>query len=452
MKVSQMKMITAELARAYMVMGVKKELLHRARMQKRWDIAKQLKIEISNFKKFSLSFIGESGIGKTEGIIQVATELHIPLYMFRVGEFVDNGDLQGMPKVRMKGNREVTMNMLPGFYPQAMVDEDGNDRLRNDGGIMYDYESNSDVIENFEELYDYYEGDVNQAPGCIIFFDELNRVAAPDVKQGLFRTFERYAIGSYQFPETSLLITATNPNTVDYSVDDIMEEKAFKTRFAHIEVKGDNKELAQHFEANNYNPYIVQLVKSHPEDINPEGEFYDLNIVCTSRNVDFMNTIMEYTNIQSLDYDLFAEMAAGILNPTVAAHLLSIIEDGTVTKVTGEEIITNYDSVREHILNATENGENDDFLNNAKDSFLTIVTDKNRVVTNYDDSLNQVDAGKFDLIANENNICQFFRDMPPEFRTAMVDEIARHDKIHPIFGKMNEFYEIISQDYEFYEQ
>lgn len=345
---------------------------------------------VESFKPFSINLMGEAGIGKTAIVKSVATDLHIPVYVFNPSQWVDNSDIQGMPFKVMKDGRERTILALPEFFPDYVRDEEGNHVFTESGDLMVNFYQNKNYIANYRKVNQYYlekypekyaknpEMAINEAGACMVFFDELNRVVAEDVKQALFQVFIEMKLTNYEFPVGTTLVAASNPNTTDYSVSPIFEERAFKDRFVHLTVETSLADFNAYAKKINMHWSIISHVNAQPESLITKGEEYNLDIAPSPRSWEFVNTLVKFTNFPNLDRDVFTEAIAGVVGLEHATAYMTTFESGGEKVPTGEEIVLGYEDVRDYVTKAIENGRQD-YLNQVKDNFLTAILDKDAV-------------------------------------------------------------------------
>lgn len=433
MNISEMKQTIKAIMKPVMEIGLKQDQRKLALQRGDWETAQKIKEELKNYKKPSISAIGEAGIGKTEAVVQVATELGIPCLPFRVGEFVDNGDIQGMPRIVEVNGMLTTATILPQFYPLPVLNEDGSYKLRKDGGIMYDYESIKEYIKNYDEIYEYYKGEVNEAPGLLVFYDEVNRVAGEDVKNALFKIMEEYGIGKYRYPNGSLIVAATNPNTDDYGVQAILEEKAFKTRFVHLFVEGDNNIFIDYLRNNQFHTGVINFVRQKQSEINVPGNEYDLDIKPNSRTIAFANTFIQYLKLhETLPTELFNEVMSGIVGGN-AYTLTDILNNKFKEKIEPEEIIYHYDMIENDFMALMDDGEVDRLIQ-IKDDMIDYLFS----IENSEERIKLFEE-------NKENFEKFVTNFADEYTYAFFTELTKKDmedesgveKWNQIFAKHN---------------
>lgn len=382
------------------------------------------------------------------------------------------------------------------------------------GGVMVNYAANRHYIQNYEEVNKYWfekfpekyadnpDEAINEADGAMVFFDELNRVIAEDVKQALFQIFIEQKLTNYAFPKSTFLIAASNPNTTDYSVSPIFEERAFKDRFVHLFVENSLKDFNAYTAKNDFHWSIKAHVNQYPESLMKTGEEYDLGIIPSPRSWRFVNTIVQYTDLFTLERDVFVEVIAGVLGLEHAVKYIETLEKGGEKVPNGADILTNYDEVRDLILLASDNNRQD-YMNQVKERFLEALQEKDSVHKYNLKAEKDVDGGfavaasvsdkmglqlrkdtedssvayikptealelglteaqltdlglmmvdnalgeKTFIKPNLDNIYKFFCDVNPEFRVAMIKQIiATSDAVHPVMAKHAALFEIVRTD------
>lgn len=390
----------------------------------------------SKFSLFSINLIGEGGIGKTETALTVANFLKIPLYVYNPSQWVDNADIQGMPEKLERNGRKLTINALPEKFPLHKL-VNGEVVHRKDGGKMVDFEGTKDYIKNYDLLMEYYNGDINQAPGYIVFFDELNRVVAEDVKQALFQVFIEHRLENYVFPDGGFFLAASNPNTSDYNVSNMFEERAFRDRFVHVFVENNVAGFTKYAIAEHFDDSIIEMVNSHNSALQSTGEAYDLDtlgVMPSPRSWRMINTIVSHTHMrEALEEEIFVEVLAGVIGLEWAGLYNKTLKEGSTKLPTAEEIITNYPKVRGKVVKAVENLERQDIVNQLKDDFMEAIV-----------KVENIEA--YDFKGNLENIHGFLSDLLPEYRVEIVKSIIKVKEIHPIIARHLPLYEMIKED------
>lgn len=435
----------AEVAKSKVKVGILKDKLQQAVNRKDFKAVKEIEEQLTGCVEVNIHGYGERGAGKTSGTIKGATMAKLAALYINPAQWVDSADAVGMPKITEENGKLVTKNMVRDFFPQLKLDEDGKEIIREDGGYMIDFESIKDYIANYKDLMVIYNGDINQCPGLIVIWDEFNRIVAQDVEQLMYSVMLEHKIGDYSFPNGGTFVALTNPNTADYKVSGIMEEEAMKDRFCHVSVENNISIFNGYMIQNKFNWAIKALANAHPETVQPVGEDYDLNIKPSNRSMEMMSSLLNFTNIETeLEKGDFLEMVAGLLGTTYAARLSDIMEKGAEKVPTGEEIITQYDEFRE-VVQAAKNDNRQDYLNQAKENFLSVMTEP-ETIEKYGMRATKKPDGTVIIPDSLDNVFKFFQDVPAEFRVAMVKQFVEIPKVHPVIALHQQLYNLVKED------
>lgn len=411
-----------------------------------WAQKKQLEEKLMNFRKWNVNLIGEAGGGKTFNVQLAGTKKGIPVIKQMPGQYPDNAELKGIPKEGMKNGRRVTENILPEFFPLPKLDENGDYILRKDGGIMIDYEAIKNFIVNYEELLEIYNGDVNEAPGCVFFWDEINRIAAQDVFQSTFQIFdEGDEFGNYRFPSGTIMMGACNPETGDYTVSPIFADKAYRNRFVHLFVEQDIDGVNKIMTHKKYDSRLVAAINQYPDTVLSRGEEWELDIQGSQRSYAVLESMLRHSNMEKgLKEYVFQEVVAGLFGNIQAINICKVLKDGAEKVPTGEEIITDYAKVQYLVTEAvTENRQ--DKMNQIKENFLNVIMEENNLVK-LDLVVHKDGDGKPIVPKNLDNVYAFFKDIVAEFRITIVKRLIENEKVHPVIAMHTELFELVKQD------
>jgi hypothetical protein len=411
-----------------------------------WNMKKLMEKELQNFRKWNLNLIGEAGGGKTYNIQATGTMKGIPVIKQMPGQYPDNSELKGMPEKITRNGRRTTQNVLPEFFPLPKLDDNGNYTLRKDGGIMIDYEAIKNYIVNYNDLLEFYNGDINQAPGNIFFWDEINRIAVQDVFQSTFQIFdEGDEFGNYRFPSGTIMMGACNPETGDYTVSPIFSDKAYRNRFIHLFVEQNIEGVNRILTKKKYDSRLISIVNQFPEIVLSRGEEWELDIQGSHRSVSVLESMIKHSDMENglKDY-VFQEVVAGMFGTLPAVNICKGLKEGTEKVPTGEELITDYEKVQYLVAEAV-NDNRQDKMNQIKENFLNVIMEvenieKLELVIVKDSEGNPI------IPQNLNNIYLFFKDITAEFRVAIVKQLIENEKVHPIIAMHTELFELVKQD------
>lgn len=135
----------------------------------------------------SITAIGESGIGKTSAVLDIAKEENLPVFKFNLADLSDTSDLIGFPIVKDENGKRLMTYAIPEWV----------DKL-------------------------------NSSPsGGFLFLDDYNR-SSPKLLNSIMEIVDRREFYSWKLNDNILVILSGNPDDSDYNVTS--EDEAQKTR------------------------------------------------------------------------------------------------------------------------------------------------------------------------------------------------------------------------------
>ena len=197
----------------------------------------------------STEVVGESGIGKTSSIIQLAEELNLNFVKLNLAQIEEIGDLVGFPirQFEMELNDE-----------KLWIDEHAFDEYRKLG-----YKSTSKNRMSYCPP----EWISGKTSGGILLLDDWNRA---DVRfiQAVMELIDRQQYISWKLPKDWHIILTANPDNGDYLVNSI--DTAQKTRFISANLKFDLNTWGKWAEENGLDGRCINFLLMHPELVTKE--------------------------------------------------------------------------------------------------------------------------------------------------------------------------------------
>lgn len=240
---------------------------------------------------FPLLLWGESGVGKTENVEQVARELGIGCTALLLGQ-MEPGDVLGLPRehVREDGVR-VTKHLTPNWWPK-------------------------------------------EGTKGILFLDEINR-AHRESRQAIFQLLLGRRIHEHALPEGWIIIGAANPPTDAYEVEDTYD-KAWLARFIHVACEPTADEWLQYASETGAYPSVIQTISRHKQILG-KLSCQIPQIKPTPRSWSLLSKIAP-----GLPGNLMEEVAVGCVGTEGSSLWLSLVRD-SVRPLSAEEVFDRFD-------------------------------------------------------------------------------------------------------------
>ena len=217
----------------------------------------------------SVEVIGESGIGKTSAIIQLAKEQNLSFVKLNLAQIEEIGDLVGFPIRQF----EVEINNEKTWVDEHAFDEYMKLGYSSTGLNRMSY-CPPEWISGKEE-------------GGILLLDDWNRA---DVRfiQAVMELIDRQQYISWTLPKNWHIILTANPDNGDYLVNSI--DNAQKTRFISVNLKFDIDCWGKWAEENDIDGRCINFLLMHPElvttDVNSRSVSMFFNSISSIKSFD----------------------------------------------------------------------------------------------------------------------------------------------------------------------
>jgi len=217
----------------------------------------------------STEVIGESGIGKTSAIIQLAKEQNLNFVKLNLAQIEEIGDLVGFPIRQF----EVEINNEKTWVDEHAFDEYMKLGYKSTGLNRMSY-CPPEWISGKEE-------------GGILLLDDWNRA---DVRfiQAVMELIDRQQYISWTLPKNWHIVLTANPDNGDYLVNSI--DNAQKTRFISVNLKFDIDCWGKWAEENDIDGRCINFLLMHPElvttDVNSRSVSMFFNSISSLKSFD----------------------------------------------------------------------------------------------------------------------------------------------------------------------
>lgn len=224
----------------------------------------------------SVEVIGESGIGKTSTIIQLAEELNLNFVKLNLAQIEELGDLVGFPIRQFEMVRTVINEANEKETTSTWIDEHAFDE-----SLKLGFESTG----NNRMSYCAPEWISGKTKGGILLLDDWNRA---DIRfiQAVMELIDRQTYISWSLPKDWHIVLTANPDTGDYLVNSI--DNAQKTRFISTALKFDKDCWAKWAESSKIDGRCINFVLMNPElltgDVNSRSAVMFFNSISSIPN------------------------------------------------------------------------------------------------------------------------------------------------------------------------
>jgi len=206
-------------------------------------------LQENNKPMVSTEVVGDSGIGKTSSIIQLADELGLNFVKLNLAQIEEIGDLVGFP-IRQFEMKDKTLT--------EWVDENSVEDCHKKG-----FESTGLNRMSYCPP-EWISGKTN---GGILLLDDWNRADMRFI-QAVMELIDRQQYISWKLPKDWHIILTSNPDNGDYLVNSI--DNAQKTRFISVNLKFDLKCWGKWAEENKLDGRCINFLLMHPELVTKE--------------------------------------------------------------------------------------------------------------------------------------------------------------------------------------
>lgn len=267
--------------------------------------------------------VGESGIGKTQIIEQIARRRKMRVCTIRTAHYGLMG--AGIPS---------TKQTKPGFFDIVVPS----------------------VFPNPDEP-------------SIVLFDELNQGLQHAIAM-FFSMLENGEMFNYKLPDESIVIGTMNPATAQYAVTTIENNAALRRRIKFLYIIHDFKGWLKHAESTMFHgpgsspvslnkpchPAILSYFRVKPNNIYDAGARDNNKLYCCPANIETLSA--DAYALENTGHDLFGDMAAlrysASIGTTMTAELVRHIKDNSTT-INPEDVLTNFKKVRSSIKKLIDN-------------------------------------------------------------------------------------------------
>ena len=290
-------------------------------------ITNNRKLQGEGKNSVSTEVVGESGIGKTSTMLQLAEEEGLSLVKLNLAQIEELGDLVGYPTKEYQMTKNVGTDTEPNWNTK-WIDEQLLAEARGRG-----YQATGKA----QMSYCPPEWIAGKEEGGILLLDDWNRA---DVRfiQAVMELVDRQEYISWKLPKNWHIILTANPDTGDYMVQSI--DSAQKTRFVSVNLRFDVECWAKWAESAGIDGRCINFLLLHPELVTQETNARSITT--------FFNAISSFTQfekelpmIQMIGEGSVGEEFAGMFSSFINNKLDKLVSPDVMMNNKSDDFVRN---------------------------------------------------------------------------------------------------------------
>lgn len=356
-------------------------------------------LQENNKPVVSTEVVGDSGIGKTSSIVQLADELGLNFVKLNLAQIEEIGDLVGFPIRQFEMQSEDS---------KEWVDENSVDDYRKKGFITTGLNRMSYCPP------EWISGKEN---GGILLLDDWNRADMRFI-QAVMELVDRQQYISWKLPKDWHIILTANPDNGDYLVNSI--DNAQKTRFISVNLKFDLKCWGKWAEENQLDGRCINFMLMHPELVTKE---------VNSRSVSmFFNSISSVKNFEE-SLPLIQMIGEGSVGSEFSTLFTMFINNKLDKMISPENILTQDEK---YVMNTLKGlvGKDKEYradiaatLGTRIANYLEVFSRENPIEKNIIDRVTKIVTDKvFATDVCYNMIKSIYNSNPNKFKLMMLNK------------------------------
>lgn len=337
--------------------------------------------------------VGESGIGKTSTIVEMAKEKDLNFVKLNLAQIEELGDLVGFPirQFQMYKEKEVTPSGDSVSYKttstKVIKKKVGQwvDEL-----AVQDYSKQGWKVTGKNRMsYCAPEWIANKKEGGILLLDDWNRA---DVRfiQAVMELVDRQTYVSWSLPKDWHIILTANPDNGDYMVNSV--DSAQKTRYITANLKFDVDVWARWAEESGIDNRCINFLLLHPELVTQETNARSITT--------FFNSISSFENFQD-NLPMIQMIGEGSVGDEFASMFTVFINNKLDKLVHPKELLTHDDE--SYILGELRSciGKDDSYRADIASTLATRLSNF-AVVYSKDNTITQKITDRLEVLATKD--------------------------------------------------
>jgi hypothetical protein len=302
----------------------------------------------------SVEVVGESGIGKTSTIVELAQENNLSFVKLNLAQIEELGDLVGFPVRQFQMYKEKVISKPKTTNDVAMVTATQraagaslanlNQTVTKKVGQWVDELAVQEYLKNGYKMtgknrmsYCAPEWIADKKDGGILLLDDWNRADTRFI-QAVMELIDRQTYISWTLPKDWHIILTANPDNGDYMVNSV--DSAQKTRYVTANLKFDVNVWAQWAEGAGIDTRCINFLLLHPELVTQETNARSITT--------FFNSISSFESFED-NLGMIQMIGEGSVGDAFASMFTTFINNKLDKLVTPKDLLTHDNE--QYILN-----------------------------------------------------------------------------------------------------
>ena len=302
-------------------------------------------LQANNKSPVSIEVVGESGIGKTSTIVELAEENKLKFVKLNLAQIEELGDLVGFPVRQFQMYKEKKVNAPKPVndlnYTAAQRSAASADlakmptTLTKKVGMWVDELAVQEYLKNGYKMtgknrmsYCAPEWIADAKEGGILLLDDWNRADTRFI-QAVMELIDRQTYISWKLPQDWHIMLTANPDNGDYMVNSV--DSAQKTRYVTANLKFDVNVWAQWAESAEIDSRCINFLLLHPELVTQETNARSITT--------FFNSISSFDSFED-NLSLIQMIGEGSVGDAFASMFTTFINNKLDKLVTPKDLLT----------------------------------------------------------------------------------------------------------------
>ena len=341
----------------------------------------------------SVEVVGESGIGKTSTIVELAKENNLNFVKLNLAQIEELGDLVGFPVRQFQMYKEKKVNAPAKIDDISMVTAaqraagsslaNLNQTITKKVGMWVDELAVQEYLKNGYKMtgknrmsYCAPEWIADKKEGGILLLDDWNRADTRFI-QAVMELIDRQTYISWTLPKDWHIILTANPDNGDYMVNSV--DATQKTRYVTANLKFDVNVWAQWAEGAGIDTRCINFLLLHPELVTQETNARSITT--------FFNAISSFESFED-NLGIIQMIGEGSVGDAFASMFTTFINNKLDKLVTPKDLLTHDNE--QYILNELRSciGKDDTYRADIASTLATRLGNYS-VVYSQDNTINQ---------------------------------------------------------------